>query len=103
MVNEKPSYPNIPQLLKHLPPIGQPQPEFVVFTEDSISYDDGYGSHGVPSVSTRQFLQPTMFYSKSELEEWLRNTAMRRFDTKQFRVFALKPVEIGLTINVDVK
>lgn len=43
-------------------------PMFVVFTDHSFSYDDGYGDRGQSSISTHQQLKPTFLYSEQELQ-----------------------------------
>lgn len=76
---------------------------FIVICNESMTYDDGYGRNGAPSMSTKIYQKVEKFQTEDELREWiLRNE--NAYCPKKFEVFSAEPVTIttSISINIDI-
>jgi len=62
---------------------------FAVLCNESMSYDDGYGSRDGPSYSTHHYLSYIFFESDEALEAWI----LENYQKKTFQVVKMTPVQ----------
>ena len=75
---------------------------YVVLIEESMKYDDGYGSVGSPSYSTHTSLSYNVFMSEKELKDWIIKNDDSTYK-KQYSVYHVSPCVISKQVSVDVK
>lgn len=75
------------------------QAHFAVLCNNSFSYDDGYGSHGMPSMSTHRQMDYIVFDSEEALNAWI----IENHTKKTYRVINVKAVEVELKTTITVK
>ena len=66
---------------------------YAVLVDAYMSYDDGYGDHGRPSMSTLNYTNYRFFDSEEALSAWI----IEHNKDKNFKVFKVKPVAFELT------
>ena len=74
------------------------EPHYAVLIENYITYDDGYGSHGQSSYSSKHYLEYISFDDEEALKEWI----VKNKDKSKYQVIYVKPIEPKITVNVDV-
>lgn len=85
--------------------LGDHRPMYMVLTEESFSYDDGYGDHGSSSRSTYNALKPQFFYSQEELQEWLdeQHKPDRYGSPPKYAVFSVERAAVHVQTVVNFK
>jgi hypothetical protein len=74
---------------------------FAVLVNDYVSYDDGYGDHGRPSMSTKNFMNYRYFDNEDALASWI----IENDGKTNFTVLKVRPVkfELKAVIKFDTK
>ncbi len=80
---------------------------YVVLTEESFSYDDGYGEgpNRGPSYSTHRSLSYRVFHDVDALKKWIVENDESTYGKKTYRILHVRPCTIAkqVTINVDIE
>ena len=76
---------------------------FVIVTEESFRYDDGYGSAGNPSYSTHDSLSYTAVSNIEELRAKVRELDEPKYSApKPYRVLKVTPVEVVKHVTFEI-
>ena len=72
---------------------------FAVLVNNYLSYDDGYGDHGHPSMSTKHFMEYRYFDNEDALANWI----IENDGKSNFTVLKVRPVkfEMRAVIKLD--
>lgn len=74
---------------------------YAILTNKSITYDDGYGSPGRPSMSTDNSIQMQVCETQDEVVAWIERNAKQSYPEK-FRVVKITPLKVNTSITVDI-
>lgn len=81
------------------------EPHFAVLIGESRTYDDGYGSHGNPSMSTMQYIEYLAFENIEQVAEWVREEDARHTygAKKDFKVVEIRPCIVQREVRISVQ
>lgn len=77
---------------------------WVIIVDASQSYDDGYGNHGAPSISTLNYLQYIPASTEEEVCAWIMENDAKKYGRQQnYRVLYVAPCTVQTTVSVSIK
>jgi hypothetical protein len=85
-------------------PVGE---HYAVLVNDTITYDDGYGSRGSPSTNTKEFLTYMQFPTIEAVTAYIREEEANALKfggyRKTYKVLLVKPLEIVREVSIKVQ
>jgi hypothetical protein len=80
-----------------------PEINFVVITDSSLRYDDGYGSSNNPSTSTLNYLSLMGLEDEESVKAWIRSNMDTKYSSvKEYKIFKVSPVQIMTEVSISV-
>lgn len=85
-----------------------PQEEhYVALIDTSLTYDDGYGSHGNSSTSTTNYMQYVVLGDAEAAKKWLEEKEAARdrhgYRIEPYRIIKVTPVTVQKTVTLELK
>jgi hypothetical protein len=80
-----------------------PEINFIVMMDNSMRYDDGYGSDRNTSYSTLVYMSIIGLEDENSVREWIRTNMDARFaPVKEYKIFKISPVQIMTEVSINV-
>lgn len=82
-----------------------PEINFVIMTDTSMTYDDGYGygSSGRPSVSTLNYISMMGLEDEDAVKVWIKlNMDSKHSSVKEYKIFKISSVQVLTEVSISV-